>query len=605
MAPRKQTQLPDFSRDIRPRGVASPTGAFMRPTADPTLTGLVEGLSALQPSLQRFSAQFQQQTAQEKQAEGVEAARDLVAKGLSLAEATRQGKLPQQDNPWFMAGFHEKMGQNDADKWRIKLMEDMLADPQLQDSTSTDDAVTFINQHRLDWLNNRAPVGKDDGFFAQGFEARADAYTQEELMKFASRLEDKINKKSMDMHFSQVKQHVEMEFMKGTTPEEIAQGVNILVQTQYSLGSKEKQLDDTTIQAVIAASMDMREDKALAVLNGVFGSKSGAELADTPAGAEAIDKARQDIRNRRWVEQEREIRTEDRRREEAVNQIMGDVITAKAKDPNVDLKVFIPDLIKKAKSPEAVARLVQFNNSVDALTNKTNEGVRGELFTRIFVYEPGDQTTEEDVALARFNNQLTTEDAAALISQIRAARESGQNADQGIWSDFQFRQTLGDIEGRFQKVFGQFETPVAQQKAAFAKAMLMDRWQALNAAGGIAADRKQAWLTDNAEEVIKVATGSTPQLGVPADRQAGTPNFQVPKRIMDKFPKELVVDPEILKRPFDDATAPKELTELFEQLELRTSSEKRAFIKSQLRLLIQQKQGAQTTNTQEPKKKEE
>ncbi len=604
MAARKPTQLPDFSRDIRTRGVASPTGAFVRPTADPTLTGLVEGLAAFQPSLQRFSAQFQQQTAQEKQAEGVEAARTLVEEGLSLAEATRQGKLPQQDNPWFMAGFQEKTGQNAADKWRIKLMEDMQADSVLQESTSTDEAVEFINKHRANWLEENAPAGRDDGFFAQGFGARSDAYTQEELMKFAARLEDRLTKKSMDMHFSQVKQHVEREYMKGTSAEEIALGVNVLVQTQYSLGSKEKPLDDTTIQAVIAASMDMQEDQALAVLNRVFGSKSGAELADTPAGAEAIDKARQDIRNRRWIQQEREIRMEDRRREEAINQIMGDVITAKAKDPNVDLKAFIPDLLKKAKSPEAVARIAQFNNSLDALTNKTNEQVRGELFTRIFVYDQGDQTTEEDIALARFNNQLTTEDAAALVSQIRAARESGQNADQGIWGDFQFRQTLGDIDGRFQALFKQFENPVLQQKAAFAKAMLMDRWQFLNASGGIAPDRKQAWLTDNAEEVIKVATGGTPQLGVPADRQAGTPNFQVPKRVMDKFPKELVVDPEILKKSMDDAIAAPELADLFNQLELRTSSEKRAFIKSQLRLRIQQNQGSQTTNTQEPKKEE-
>lgn len=585
MAPRNPNPVPEFDRNVPRRGVASPTGAVVRPSVDPTLTGLVEGLSVLQPSLQRFTQDFVTRSAQEQQAAGIEAARGLVEKGLSLAEATRQGMLPQQDNPWFMAGFHEKMGQSAADRWHTQLIEDMSKSPELKESTSTDDAQDFINSHRQKWLESNAPQGRaNNTYFAQGFGIRSDARTQDEMVKFASRLEDRLTKTSTDLHFSQVKQHLEKEFVKGITPEEIAQGINIMVQGQYSIGTKEKQLDETTIHAIAAAAMDLGDDRALAVLKHVYGSKSGAELGDTLQGSEAIDKARQDIRNRKWNQEQRDWQLKQRSDQERLDGVLADAMMAKIQDPNFDLKTFAPKL---KDMPEGLAKLAQMENQMNVLNNRTNEQVRSELFTKIFVFErPEDQTTEEDIAVARSQNLLTTEDASSLIAQIRGARESGKDKEQGIWNDFQFRQHLSDIDAQFRGALGEYENNYAATSAAFARAMFMERWDVANRSGGVPAEKKAAWLTDNAQEVINVARG--PQKKGIQPRPA--PQFQSMKDVEARLPTDLTLDAASLEMGRRGQVST-QLQQQFDALNLRTPSEKGALIKSQLKLYMQ-KHGA-------------
>lgn len=581
MAPRN-TAIPDFSQyeNRRQRGTATPTGAFVKPTADRNLSGLIEGLGALNPAIQRFSQQYAAQTAQEKQAEGIEAARTLVEQGMSMAEATRQGKLPQQDNPWFMAGFHEKMGQSSADSWHYKLIEDMSKSQELKDSTNTDDAQKFINEHRAEWLAQNAPKGREEKFFSQGFGLRSDALTKGEMTKFANGLEGRLTKKSTDMHFAQVKQHVEKEFVKGSTPEDIAMGINILVQTQYSLGSKESDIDTNTIHAVVAAAMDMGDERAMQVLKGVYGSKSGAELADTLLGTDAIDKARVDIRNRKYNQEQRDWQKKERADKERLDSVLSDAMAEKAKDPNFDLKKLMPKL---KDMPEGLQKLAMLENTMNVLNNRTNEQVRSELFTKIFVYDsPDDQTTETDVALSRAQNQLTTEDAAALIGQIRQARDSGKDKESGIWNDFQFRQVLNGIDAQFRGELGQYENDKSAMSASFAQAMFMERWLLASQGGGIPVEKRAAWLTDVAQEVIATAKGPDGVVIKPRP----VPQFQSMKDVEARLPTNLVVDPASLSAK-QRGTTTTEMQKALDQYGLRTPSEQGAFLKSQLRLYIQ------------------
>jgi hypothetical protein len=581
MAPRN-TPIPDFGQyRSRRSGTATPTGAFVKPTADRNLQGLIEGLGALNPSIQRFSAQLTQQTAQEKQAEGIEAARALVEQGLTLAEATRTGKLPQQDNPWFMAGFHEKMGQSAADSWHWQLIEDMKKNPELQESTSVQDAQDFINKHREEWMGKNAPKGREQKFFSQGFGLRSDALTRDEMTKFANGLEGRLTKKSTDMHFSQVKQHVEKEYVKGTSPEEIAEGINILVQTQYSLGSREKDIDQNTIHAVVAAAMEMGDERPMAVLKRVFGSKSGAELGDTLAGTEAMDKARLDIRNRKWNQEQRDWQMKERADKERLDSVLSDAMMAKLKDPNFDLKTYAPRL---KDNPEGLQKLAMMENTMNVLNNRTNEQVRSELFTKIFVFNtPDDQTTETDVAVARAQNLLTTEDAAALIGQIRQARDSGKDKEAGIWGDFQFRQVLNSIDPQFRGRLGEYENDKSAQSASFAQAMFMERWLIANQSGGVPVEKRAQWLTDVSQEVINIAKG-------PADiviKERPVPQFQSMKDIEARLPTTLVLDPASLAAKARGTTTT-EMQKALDNLGLRTPSEQGAFLKSQLRIYIKQ-----------------
>lgn len=581
MAPRN-TPIPDFGQyRSRRSGTASPTGTFVKPTSNRNLQGLIDGLGSLNPSIQRFSQQYAAQDAQEKQTQGIEAARALVEQGLTLAEATRTGKLPQQDNPWFMAGFHEKMGQSAADSWHWKLIEDMKKNSDLQESTNVQDAQDFINKHREDWMAQNAPKGREQQFFSQGFGLRSDALTRDEMNKFANGLEGRLTKKSTDLHFSQVKQHVEKEFVKGTSPEEIAEGINILVQTQYSLGSKEGDIDQNTIHAVVAAAMEMGDERPMAILKRVYGSKSGAELGDTLAGTEAMDKARLDIRNRKWNQEQRDWQMKERADKKRLDSVLSDAMTSKLTDPNFDLKTYAAKL---KDNPEGLQKLAMMEQSMNVLNNRTNEGVRSELFTKIFVYDNADdQTSEADVAVARAQDLLTTEDAAALIGQIRQARDSGKDKEAGIWNDFQFRQVLSDIDVQFRGKLGEFESNQAMMQSAFARAMFMERWLLSNQNGqAVPVEKRAAWLTDMAQDVIRIAKGPDDKAII----ERPVPQFQSTKDIEAKLPTELVVDPASLAEKSRGRTTT-QMQQALDNLGLRTPSEQGAFLKSQLRLYIQ------------------
>jgi hypothetical protein len=499
---RTQYDVPEF-QGIKPRPMATPTDTFVKPSADRELAGLVEGLAAFSPSMKEFTAQFVQRSAQEQRVAGQEAAQGLIDQGLSLADSTRQGKLPMIDNPWAMAAFHEKMGAQSANDWHYDLIEKMEADQTLQESTSVKDAQDFIVQHKQQWLADHGSKGADKGFWDQGFDNRSNAATQQEMLKFASRLEDKVKKMSYDMHFSQVKQEVINSFSKGSSLEDVQNRVDLMVQGQYSMGLNETKLDETTTNAIIAAAQESGNEKMLLVLKGVRGSKSGAILGDTERGSEGSQKALRVIRDERFQQWARNNQYKDERDKERGRSIMGDALLAKLKDPNSDIKPFM----ESAKDlPEVMFKLSQVDTMMNNLNDRTDENVRRDLFSHIFVFDADhSQTDEEDVAQARAMNQLSTENAQSLISTIRANREYLRNRANDPFDDFQFKQMFQNISGRFKNQMGVFDKPGASEANTWAEAMFMESWLNAQQNGGIPNEKKAAWLADEYNRVVTIA----------------------------------------------------------------------------------------------------
>src|SRR5690606_16204191 len=117
---------------------------------------------------------------------GVAEARRLQEEGLSMAQATREGRLPKHQNPWFQAGLQEQFGRVSADTWQSDLMAAMAANRDLQNATSMEAFDAFAQQHRAEWMKANVEGGRD-GHFERGFGARSDAYYADARRQFAAR----------------------------------------------------------------------------------------------------------------------------------------------------------------------------------------------------------------------------------------------------------------------------------------------------------------------------------------------------------------------------------------------------------------------------------
>lgn len=574
---RTQVQEPEFG-GIRPKAVASPTGTFVKPSADRELSGLVEGLSQFAPSLKEFTTQFVARSQVEAKVEGQEAAQALIDKGLSLADATRDGKLPMIDNPWAMAAFNEKMGAQSANEWHYDLIEKAAKDPGLQDSTEVKDMQDFIVKHKAEWLAVNGSKGSNKGFWDQGFDNRSNAAAQQEMMKFASRIEDKVKKLSYDMHFSQVKQEVITSFAQGASLDDIQNRVDLMVQGQYSMGLNDTKLDETTTNAIIAAAQESGNEKMLLVLKGVRGSKSGAILGDTQQGSDGSQKALRIIRDERFQQWARNNQYREERDKERGRDLMGDALIAKLKDPNADIKPFM----EKAKDlPEIMFKLSQVDTMMNNLNDRTDENVRRDLFSHIFVFDADHpQTTEEDVAQARAMNQLSTENAMSLISTIRANREYLRQRGNDPFDDWQFKQMFSNIAGRFKNQLGVFDKPGASEANTWAEAMFMESWLMQQQAGGIPNEKKAAWLADEYDRVVKIASN-----GMGIRLQEGAPPQMKNPTKAENLPTDLMIDANDISSAKRAVYTPK-VIKMFKDLNLDTPTKRGQFIMQQTELFI-------------------
>lgn len=169
----------------RLRPTATPVDTFITPSAENGLAQLAQGLSAFEPSLAKFTAVQGERSQQENLAKGEALARELDAQRLTFREAVKQGKIDPHENPWFVQGAKIQMGRAAAGRYGSDLMEQIVTDPELQE---TGDLAAFdekVSKFREQWLEANAGDARD-GAFDKGFGAIADGYMLDARRSFAA-----------------------------------------------------------------------------------------------------------------------------------------------------------------------------------------------------------------------------------------------------------------------------------------------------------------------------------------------------------------------------------------------------------------------------------
>lgn len=187
--------------------MAAPVDTFVPTRGGENLARLAQGLSALEPALQRYTAIAAQQDKEENLERGSQKARELAEQRITFREAVKQGLIDPHENPWFVRGAKVQMGRAAAGKYGSDLMETMLTDRELQESGDLAAFDAKEAEFRKKWIEEN--VGKADGTFAEGFGQIADGYTLDARRSFAAAAGARMEKTAGENHYTIVGQALE------------------------------------------------------------------------------------------------------------------------------------------------------------------------------------------------------------------------------------------------------------------------------------------------------------------------------------------------------------------------------------------------------------
>ncbi len=594
--PRQNSRIvvdPLRAPELQPR--ASPADTFTRTDGGRNLAALARGLAEISPAVGQLAGLVADRTLQEQTLAGEMMARKLNEQGLSLAQATREGKIPKGLNPWFRAGLDEQFGRVTADRWQSDFMAAAGADEVLKESTNIQDFDAFAQKHLEGWSQENIGDGRGE-HFERGFGHRRDAYVADERRKFAARIEGKLENQSNEAHFAEIKRGVIDSFARGLTPEQIAADINSLNTAALAQGRNGTQVNQTTVRALIGAAMESENGlEVLELLKRVQGG-SGA-LGDTTYGTQAYQKAREEIIERSWRNEQRDRAHTEFAREQNLRDTLGSAVELLQSNHFADLS---PLLGRLKDSPEAAAQLLTLQRNMAGLKFRTDENVKRDLYARIWTVSDGIERVSEQTVIGYLNAaRLTTEDAAWLVGQMRAARDAREGDQKGVFDDFLFRQELNNLRSRFtDKMTGLIAGETAD-RAAQAEAMFTERWVLLNKSGEsqkMTQEQRLVWLNDQAASIVKLQRGADPNEFNPAP----APAFQSLKDAEAKFPQDLVLDEADLRMALNGENTQR-LQATLQRLGLTQPSEIGAFLRSQVAIFSKKTGRTQPRSSQEMK----
>lgn len=520
MAERVQVQGPQADR-LRPQ--ASPVSTFTR-TPQNTLQAIARGLAEINPQISQLTNVVAERTVAEQTAAGEAEARRLQEQGATLAQATREGKLPAQMNPWFRAGLQEQFGRVSADTWQTDLAAAIASDDRMSRSTDLAEFDQFAQEHRQKWLEENVAEGRD-GHFEKGFGSRSDAYYTDLRRQFAARIEDRLKKNSDDAHFAEVKAHVREARARGVSPEQIAADIDLLSNDVIAHGRPGKRVNETALKAVVAAALDDPEH-GLEILNTVAKRIHGgakALVADTDYGSQLIRKAEEDIVNDSWRMAQRNQAVAAQKREENKREGFTTLVAALLTDKHTNLR---PWLAQFADDPEAFGQVVALRDRIETADFHTDDELKAHLATNIWTGATGPEAVTEEKVAGFVGRGLTTEDADWLVKRIHEAREAREGKLKGIFENPLFKNTLGNLKQQFASIEGNIGGGDGT-RGANAEAMLFESWFVLQKSGKAAQmnpGELSQWFAAESTRIVNQQRGAGFQIGQPP----AAPKFKEP-----------------------------------------------------------------------------
>jgi hypothetical protein len=427
----KQRQRVDAR--LAPTPIA-PTAAPVNTYSAPGVTQaeqLAQALAQVSPEVGAFSSVLTDKYADEQRAAGEQAARVAAENAKKAGDLTREGALPAQDNPWFMASFKEEQGRLAAGDWASQFKLDSSQDPTLQESLNLQDFDKAASQHLEKWMKDR---GVDrDGFYEKGFGHMKDQYLLQQRFNFGEQIEKRIDKKSDEASFAMAKRAITDNIhTDGMTLDPIADTIEALVAQQVARGRPEAKVRAQVSLAIAAAAKELGPETGLNVLglySMVKGEGGAGSLKDQTYGAQVLEQTENDL----TVERNNQIQT-DRQRRAQEKQDRVD----KASEDGLAYIMQHGSQANMARwarengvsDPEVLQRLQSIQVDMDSLEFRTNKNVYDSLQNRIFDPKEGETVpTAAEITDWVRKRGITAPDAQGLISLLNQAKDRASRGE--------------------------------------------------------------------------------------------------------------------------------------------------------------------------------
>lgn len=443
MAYRTRVELQLGGRGIRP--MAAPVDTYVQPSL-PQSAQLAQALGHIAPGLARFSENLVRRYNEAEMEKGRQAARKLAQEGKLAAAMTREGKLPMQENRFFMAGLQEEMGRLAAAQWQSDFVAKMGSDPEyahLQTSTDIADFDRAVVKHTQEFLKDNPLVGNK--FFDAGFNRIQAAYQQEQRLRFAYGIEDRLAKMSDDALFGRVIQTVEDDLRRGVSLDVTAKNIDALAQEFVNLGKPSERVQKTLIDALEAAAraQENPEDgrRLLQLFHKVTGV-GGSSVRLTRYGAERLEKLENDLIDEQFQRERREQQRREQERKDRVDEAVLKYALLLQTDPQSRGREILEEYQDVAG--DLLPLFSNLRNNATSLTFDDNMFVYRKVLARIFDPEERPITKAE---IARMGG-LSPSTQIRLMSLIDDA-ERDRSILERVEKLPTFKEELAAAEGYF------------------------------------------------------------------------------------------------------------------------------------------------------------
>lgn len=507
---------------IRP--VASPVDTFVRPEQGGQLDQLSAALARVSPDISKFSSILGQRADENADTEGKLAADKIRQDGLTLAEATRKGKIPASRNPYFMAGLREQLGRNMADKFDGDLRAAVGQNSDLLSSTNVEDFDKFASKFREEWTKQNVGEGDQDDHFNTGFQFRADAYLTQSRNGFASGIEDKVKNQADEATFAEVYKHIGDTVGKLPADQiagDITSLTDDLIQKQ---GRNGRQVMQTVARAIAQAAMNS-PDRGLAILDlmskvkGPFGS-----LEASSYGGQLLQQAREHVIEQKHQQNEYDNSENDRKRRDKARDLLGQAVKDIVANPRANLTKY---LAQAADIPEAVEGLSSLQSGAAQLGQTISDPeTKRDLFSRIYTVDSGPgYVTAPSVVKMMNSGRLSATDADWLINRVQERDRAMLEGDplKKAAQDPDFLSEVQNIDALFDKPLTGIVSGERGKRIANAESELRYNWYQLQESGEAAKmsrDQRIVWLRNESTRIhdndpghISMAKAADPQFG--------------------------------------------------------------------------------------------
>lgn len=502
----RRVQTPQVAPAVAPRATAAPVDTFAQQTGARKLAQLSQGLAEFYPAAQRFSETYLKRKAAEDQAAGEAEARRLGQEGQSLADLTREGKLPRQNNPWFQAGLREQYGRVAADTWASDFEHFLKNDDVMKTTTDMETFDRIAKKKSQEFLKEKVGDSLEPNF-QRGFGGRYDARYAQLRSDFADKVDKRLTQQADNAEFSEAHRHIR-EYTGKRKPEEIAAGLLRIKTDAINRGRTLGETNRVLVKAIAAAALesDDKNMETLKLLDHVPDGQGGT-LGDQPFGAEARqDTIKEIVTTVRARQRELRQMEEDERRERR-RKVAGEFASALVSKRRVDIKELAP-FIKD--DPDMLNDIRAIQENLKTLANDSDADVFRDLHARIWAKDPSERMVDEgEIIKAVRNRFLSPRDSEDLLNQLRVVNSGSEGgAEAAIWKDHNYKQEEQAIKQMFggELIQGSDEA----RRAKNARAQFAESWYLLNKSGQadkMSPDAKIRWMQEEGERIYAQQKG--------------------------------------------------------------------------------------------------